>query len=318
MKVLAIEVGGSNTRCLALENLDAAFGFRFRGANSDTDRTADPRLATKRAIETARSRGFEPNSYAISFAQWPIPDLTLLTDSLGIQLTAMTDAESAFLSSDISDHGSLLIAGTGSVGCKFESNRIVKTADGLGWPVGDVGSGVWAGFESLRAAARSIDRGVSDPLVEHVCRVGREVTSSSWASDRSKLNSIRDLVAGPAPSIMAHFAPALDLATAEGSQIAYTITERAIDGLCETLNEVAETGRDDIEIVLAGGRIGRRDSLFAKLFLLRLRDHFPNLPITQVSNGLSGLLRTIVDNRPSMSELRQVVDQVEFENLDAV
>ena len=53
----------------------------------------------------------------------------------------------------------MLIAGTGSAAGLVRDHRLVRTADGHGWLLGDDGSGFWLGREAVRSVLRKLDLG---------------------------------------------------------------------------------------------------------------------------------------------------------------
>jgi N-acetylglucosamine kinase-like BadF-type ATPase len=65
------------------------------------------------------------------------------------------DAVTAFAAGTSAPAGAVLIAGTGAVAALVDNGRIIRTADGLGWLLGDFGSGLWLGLAAVRAVARA-------------------------------------------------------------------------------------------------------------------------------------------------------------------
>ncbi|MEU1725173.1 BadF/BadG/BcrA/BcrD ATPase family protein [Nonomuraea sp. NPDC005692] len=62
------------------------------------------------------------------------------------------------------DSGSVLVCGTGAAACRITGGRTVRCADGHGWLLGDLGSGVWIGRQAIRHTLRAIDLAASTPL----------------------------------------------------------------------------------------------------------------------------------------------------------
>lgn len=56
----------------------------------------------------------------------------------------------------------MVIAGTGSVAARIEDHRLVASAGGHGWLLGDEGSAFWLGREAVRATLHALDRGRTD------------------------------------------------------------------------------------------------------------------------------------------------------------
>lgn len=96
--------------------------------------------------------------------------------ALGVRCPVRTvgDAVVAFASGSFQPAGTVLIAGTGAVAATIADFDVARTADGLGWLLGDEGSGFWLGLSAARCAARALYTGTTPTmLVRAVCeRVG--------------------------------------------------------------------------------------------------------------------------------------------------
>lgn len=65
--------------------------------------------------------------------------------------------------------GILLLAGSGAACVRYLNAREVSRVDGMGWLLGDVGSGIWLGRRALEAAAADLDgRGPATALTARV------------------------------------------------------------------------------------------------------------------------------------------------------
>jgi N-acetylglucosamine kinase-like BadF-type ATPase len=150
--------------------------------------------------------------------------------------------------------GYAVVAGTGAGAIRVERGRQVAVADGLGWLLGDEGSGFWIGHRVVRAALADLDgRGPATGLTPMVlARLG--VPASSDGGDREPVRAVvKALYAGP-PVRLADFA-ALVFDT-EGDETAEGILDDAAAALVRTLAAVrapAVTG----PVVLGGGILGR-------------------------------------------------------------
>ena len=71
--------------------------------------------------------------------------------------TVLTDLEIAFAAGAASADGVLLLAGTGAAARRFADGHLVVRCDGMGWLLGDKGSGVLIGTAALRAVASDLD-----------------------------------------------------------------------------------------------------------------------------------------------------------------
>ncbi|MDY5589125.1 MAG: BadF/BadG/BcrA/BcrD ATPase family protein, partial [Arcanobacterium sp.] len=53
--------------------------------------------------------------------------------------------------------GVLALSGTGALTASIKNRRIIKRFDGLGWVLGDIGSGLWFGHQALISCASDLD-----------------------------------------------------------------------------------------------------------------------------------------------------------------
>lgn len=77
--------------------------------------------------------------------------------SLGLAcpMTVVGDVVTAFAAGSSSPRGAVLIAGTGAIAAEVDGTSVVRTVDGLGWLLGDEGSGRWIGLQAVRCAVRN-------------------------------------------------------------------------------------------------------------------------------------------------------------------
>jgi glucosamine kinase len=94
---------------------------------------------------------------------------------IGVRCPVRTvgDAAVAFASGTPEADGTVLIAGTGAVAATITDRAVYRTADGLGWLLGDEGSGFWLGLSAARSTARALYAGGTGTMVRAVCeRIG--------------------------------------------------------------------------------------------------------------------------------------------------
>ncbi|WP_460798079.1 N-acetylglucosamine kinase [Microbacterium sp. GXF0217] len=68
-----------------------------------------------------------------------------------------SDLLATYFSGTAADSGYAIVSGTGACAIRVEDGRIVATADGLGWLLGDRGSGYWIGQRVAKAVIRDLD-----------------------------------------------------------------------------------------------------------------------------------------------------------------
>ncbi|MEU7908396.1 BadF/BadG/BcrA/BcrD ATPase family protein [Actinoplanes sp. NPDC049118] len=160
-------------------------------------------------------------------------------------ITMVGDAVTAFAAGTAAPSGAVLIAGTGAVAARIGDRRIGRTADGLGWLLGDEGSGLWLGLRAVRSAARAwtgrtVPAGLPARIAEHAGVDTRDALVH-WAGRRP-------------PAAFAALAPLVCAAAADGDPLAGRLTSEAAARLLATL---AELGTPDGPVVLAGGLLTR-------------------------------------------------------------
>ena len=202
---------------------------------------------------------------------------------LSCPIAVVGDAVTAFAAGTPAASGAVLIAGTGAVAARIENRTISGTADGLGWLLGDEGSGLWLGLQAVRAVARAWPLSTAElahrgprPAAPTQPEPQPQPSPSGLAASRTSpfpaaasgagleglaaevaahagVGSRDELVqwAGrQAPSAFAALAPLVCASAATGDPTAVRLTTEAATRLAATL---AELGPHDGPVVLAGG-----------------------------------------------------------------
>ena len=158
--------------------------------------------------------------------------------SLGLDcpLWPVPDAVVAFAAGSREPDGLVLIAGTGAVAVRIRAWAVAEVAGGLGWLLGDDGSGYWIGREALRRTALALQRRAGTGLA---AALGGPATGAdafvAWAYTLT-----RQQVAALAPAVVAQ----------AGDEDAGRIVRDAAACLTATL---ATLGAPDGPVVLSGG-----------------------------------------------------------------
>jgi glucosamine kinase len=243
--VLGVDAGGTASRAVLATVDGAVVGRGSAGPGNPV--SAGPAAAF--AIGTAIRQALGPTpATSVVAAVLGVAGVTDTTDPAAAPLrpmwdglgltgpyTVVGDVVTAFAAGTPSPSGTVLIAGTGAIAARITGHRVTATADGLGWLLGDEGSGRWIGLQAVRAAVRDW----SGPL-------GRLVAARSGAS--SAAEAVRWAQALPLAEIGA-LAPEVCAAARPGSRDASQIIARAVEHLIATLDELAAPG----PVVLAGG-----------------------------------------------------------------
>jgi N-acetylglucosamine kinase-like BadF-type ATPase len=217
--VVGTGTAGPGNPCLVGARAADAIGEAVRAALTGHD----PAAVRAAVVGVAGLSGVA--AVAEAFArEWTAIGLTCRVPIVG-------DAVTAFAAGSTTDRGAVLIAGTGAVAARVDGLAVLRTVDGLGWLLGDEGSGTWIGLQAVRATVRA-----RSALADEVLRqVGVESTDAlvNWAGRQP-------------PSAFAALAP---LVCASGSDTARQIVAEAVSRLLGTLAALGEDG----PVVLAGG-----------------------------------------------------------------
>lgn len=248
MKLMGMDLGGSSARVVVCTPEGVVLGQgRAKGANPRSS-VGDPAANIALAVEAAGHTDVAAVAVGAAGTGSARRDeiVAIITDGLvrgGVSLAPAVDTDMAiaFRSVAPSPTGRLLLAGTGAVAAAFEDWTMTSRADGLGWLLGDEGSGSWIGREVLRAVAADIDRrGPGTALTAHVLARYGLLFGVDTAQDLIRATD------GTRPAEWAEFAPLV--LQESGDPVASDIVDRAAEALLTTARAVG-----DGEVVLAGG-----------------------------------------------------------------
>ena len=221
--VLGTGTAGPGNPCLLGAAAAAAIGDAVRQALGDHD----PGSVRAAVIGLAGLSGLAAVRDAFEL-QWKAIGLTCDVPIVG-------DAVTAFAAGSAVPAGVVLIAGTGAVAAVVDDLDVVRVADGLGWLLGDEGSGTWIGLQAVRAAART---GPAES----------ELAGAVWRA--AGVDSADALIHWAGRQPPSSFAALCPLVCASGDPAAARIVDAAVRCLLATLSEVDDGGSP---VVLAGG-----------------------------------------------------------------
>ena len=184
--VLGGDLGGTSTRIVIADHEGNVIGRGAAAGGNPTSHPAsaaanfgqaihqaldgiDPLLVSTAVIGAAGGSALSNPGVRAQFdAAWNGAGLVCEPDFIG-------DLEVAFASGTPESDGTVLIAGTGSAAGLVRDHRLVRTADGHGWLLGDDGSGFWLGREAMRSLLRALDLGepiglLGEAVVKPCCR----------------------------------------------------------------------------------------------------------------------------------------------------
>lgn len=204
--------------------------------------------------------------------------------------TYAPDLEVAFASATTDADGTVLIAGTGAVAGELEGRRLVRTADGHGWLLGDDGSGFWLGREAARATLRALDAAEPPgPLATAVLRELGAVDDSTAPARQPDLNAqrvrvIHTLNTRP-PVRLAELAPLVTAAQTVGDPVARSIVEEGARLLAQTVGRVRRPS-ERTPIVLAGS-VAHEDSPVGSTLRALIAERLPGT-VLSAPDGVGG------------------------------
>lgn len=257
---IGIDAGGTATRAVMLDETGTCVGYGRAGAGNPT--SAGTELATSNQVSATCAAigdsGIVPELVMLTLAgglgndQAPIMSAALSAVGIETDVRVAGDVMSAYFSATADPTGYLVLSGTGAISAQIVDGELAGLTDGLGWLLGDEGSGFWIGHQVVRAAAADLEgRGPSTSLTRLVMA---EVSDESIPDEdvrRPEVWHLMRRVYGRRPVECAGFAPLALRAAADGDAVARRILDGAASGLltsCASL--VAE---DDHPVVLAGG-----------------------------------------------------------------
>lgn len=253
--VLGGDLGGTSTRILVTDLAGRSVGRGTAGGGNPTAHPATARDALGVALAEAL-RGVDPGRVragVLGMAGGGVlrdPEVRAAYDdawgAAGLvgRPDVRSDVEVAFAAGTDATTGSVLVAGTGAVAARIVSGRLVATAGGHGWLLGDEGSGFWLGREAVRATLNALDEGSQPgPLGEAVL-----ASLPETADGRAAL--VQHAYARP-PVALSSLAPLVTAAHDAGDPVAQRIVLAGIDHLVAMFARLPEPQPRE-PVVLAG------------------------------------------------------------------
>ncbi|MET0784013.1 MAG: BadF/BadG/BcrA/BcrD ATPase family protein, partial [Leifsonia flava] len=170
---LAVDAGGTSTRAVIVTANGTCLGYGTAGGgnpiSSGTDRAASAVVSATRTATTAA--GLTPSDVGTGILAMAGSGVNPETDWVTMALAdagfsgtveLRSDLLATFSSGTFEPEGYALVAGTGAAGIRVRAGIVDRAADGLGWLLGDVGSGYWIGHRVVRDAVAALD-GRADP-----------------------------------------------------------------------------------------------------------------------------------------------------------
>ncbi|MFD5214513.1 N-acetylglucosamine kinase [Microbacterium sp. NPDC058345] len=292
--LLGIDAGGTSTRAVLTDSRGECLGYGVGGRgnpiSAGPERAADGVMeAIAGALQTAgRSLADIAVVTPAMAGSRASGDHTWLRARLGQhgfdgRLVFESDLLAAYFSGSASPFGYALVSGTGACVVRVRDGRIDGTGDGLGWLLGDRGSGFWIGEAVARAVAQDLDRtgpatAMTDPVLAHYGLVSTGVVREGRTD---VLEGLVEALYSRPPIELAALAP---FAFAQPDPVADGILRTAGEHLADTLAAVL-SGPGPLVI---GGSVLSRSGPVRDAFLARLGDAADGLDVLAVGDGAIG------------------------------
>jgi glucosamine kinase len=271
--LVAVDAGGTSTRAVVVDLAGHCLGYAVAGSGNPI--SVGPEIAAASVAESvtgALGRVNLPPTHIqlVVLAMAGAGSSAVATEMghrlAGLGLDAPVEFESDLLATYFSGtqrlDGYAVIAGTGAGAIRVADGRQVAVADGLGWLLGDEGSGFWIGRRVARAALADLDgRGPVTSLTPLLlASLGAPVPTHP--GDRGPIIALVRALYAEAPVRLADHARLVF--EVDGDETAERIIDEAGAALARSLDAVRSptvTG----PVVLGGGIVGRGGRLVDRL-----------------------------------------------------
>ncbi|MGW4961201.1 N-acetylglucosamine kinase [Nonomuraea sp. NPDC004186] len=253
--VVGVDAGATSTR-VAVHALDGTrVGYARAGAGNPTAHglgkaVANVAAALGEALGTHDGRRVVASLTGVAgHVAEMVPELAKVWAGHGIAEGPryMGDTPIAYAAGSPEPDGSLLLSGTGAVAARIVDFRLDAIADGLGWLLGDEGSGFWIGRQAVKEVVGALDRGapptgaLAELVVEHFLGDDRPAAPRAVADRIVRLAQADHMRLAALSSLVSQAAEA-------GDEAALQVTREAAERLVATLGRVHVSG----PVVLAG------------------------------------------------------------------
>lgn len=298
MLVMGVDAGGTSTRAVLATAEGECIGYGRGGSGNPTSSGIPTALAGVRgaisgALDGTGATLADVAGIVIAMAghdarggasDWILDPLA--QDGFAGTLTFESDLLAMYSSGAVAPVGYGVVCGTGASAVRVEGGRIVATADGLGWLLGDRGSGFWIGRGAAAAAVDELEGiGPSTVLTSLVLQATGAAGEGRSAEGRSAaLEQLVRALYTRRPVQLAEFAPLVFDAADAQDPVAVRILTEAGEQLVRTLELVSARPGP----VVAGGSIVSRDGVPQRLLRDHLANAFGDQPFVLVDSGAAG------------------------------
>ncbi|NUT38491.1 MAG: ATPase, partial [Thermoactinospora sp.] len=256
--VVGVDAGATSTR-VAVHALDGTrVGYARTGAGNPSAQGLAKAVAAIGAALGEALGAHDGGRVVASLAgvagqvETLVPELTRVWAEHGIRVAPRLsgDVAVAYAAGTPEPTGSLLLSGTGAVAARVVGHRLDVIADGLGWLLGDEGSGFWIGRAAAKAVVTALDQGLAPEPGDGTLAalvVGHFLGDERPGSPRAVADRVVRLAQADHMRLAAVSA-LVSRAAEAGDPMAVKVADEAADRLVSTLWRVHDKG----PVVLAG------------------------------------------------------------------
>lgn len=296
--MVGVDAGGTSTRSVAVALDGRCLGVGRSGAANPVSSGIDRAMESISASVLAALGDVPPDAVGVvvlaAAGGANRPEVSgrleaeLAARGVNARVELVADGFAAFCSGTADGDGYALVAGTGAVALRVRSGDVARVADGLGWLLGDGGSGFWVGRRVVRSVLAELDgRGPATALTPALlAALGvRHRGQGSVVQGRAGIVAELLRLLYDEPTIaLARFA---GLAVAHpGDAVAEGILADAARELAATLGAVLEPGAPG-PVVMGGGLLAASRDLRLGV-IAALGDGLAGHGVVVVPDGLAG------------------------------
>ena len=289
---IGVDAGGTRTRALLVGPDGSVVGRgRAEGAtawSSGGSAVSAIRCAVEEALTDHDPTAVEAGVIAVAGGISSVPrlaaEVVAAWQALGLRPAPhiTIDVVAAYAAATTALRGLVLTAGTGAIAALVDEGRMVRRAGGRGWLVGDEGSAVWLGVESVRAALLDLDALGPRTRLTDMVRAELEI-----AEDEADIATrITDVVYGASPASLGRLAPQVVEIAQAGDPVATTLVDSAARHLAATA--VAAAGKEQPAVVVLGGSVLLGARPISEQVRATLRERWPAATFAEASSGEAG------------------------------
>lgn len=259
--LIGVDAGGTSTRAVCVDERGRMLGYGEAAGGNAVSHGRDVASAhIVRAITAALAEagvsGAEARGVVCAAGDLDDEGLRRIGERAGLRgaaaLTRAGDAVAGFFSAADQREGFAFVVGTGAGIFRVCEDQVVRAVDGLGWLLGDIGSGFWLGSEVARAVAADLDgTGSATALSAAVLAQIAPEEGARWGAFRSReLAALLTSVYDAPPVALAKLAP-LAFAHENEDGVAAEIVRTGERALVERSRRIRADERD-LPVVASG------------------------------------------------------------------